>query len=85
MKMFLDSAKTDEIRHAIELWDIDGVTTNPSMIARSGKPIVELVGEICDAVEGPVSAEVAATSAGVVGRLLGAPPMSSDSPTTRPP
>ncbi len=62
MKLFVDSANVHEIRQLSATGLIDGVTTNPSMIAGSGRPILELVGEICEAVEGPVSAEVAATS-----------------------
>ena len=46
MKMFLDSAKTDEIRHAIEMWDVDGVTTNPRHVKDSGKPLRTVIEEI---------------------------------------
>lgn len=46
MKMFLDSAKTDEIRHAIDLWDVDGVTTNPRHVQDSGKPFRTVIEEI---------------------------------------
>ncbi len=48
MKMFLDSAKTDEIRQAIELWDVDGVTTNPRHVKDSGKPFRTVIAEIAD-------------------------------------
>jgi transaldolase len=48
MKMFLDSAKTDEIRHAIDLWDVDGVTTNPRHVKNSGKPFRTVIGEIAE-------------------------------------
>jgi transaldolase len=61
MKMFLDSAKTDEIRHAIELWDIDGVTTNPRHVKDSGKPFRTVLGEIAELFAGTekaVSVEV---------------------------
>ncbi|NLF79394.1 MAG: transaldolase [Chloroflexi bacterium] len=46
MKFFLDSAQADEIRHALEMWDIDGVTTNPRHVQVSGKPFVAVVREI---------------------------------------
>ncbi|MFP6864407.1 MAG: fructose-6-phosphate aldolase [Roseibacillus sp.] len=75
MKFFVDSATIEDIRELSATGLIDGVTTNPSMVANSGKPILELIGEICEAVEGPVSAEVAATSADKMireGLILGA-------------
>jgi transaldolase len=62
MKFFVDSANVDEIRELAATGLIDGVTTNPTFVAKSGRPILELIGEICEAVEGPVSAEVAASS-----------------------
>ena len=46
MKMFLDSAKTDEIRYALDLWDVDGVTTNPRHVKDSGKPFRTVIEEI---------------------------------------
>jgi transaldolase len=61
MKMFLDSAKTDEIKHALEMWDIDGVTTNPKHVMNSGKPFLAVIEEIADLVAGTdkaVSVEV---------------------------
>ena len=61
MKMFLDSAKTDEIRHALELWDVDGVTTNPRHVKESGKPFRTVIREIAELFAGtnkPVSVEV---------------------------
>jgi len=61
MKMFLDSAKTDEIKRAIEMWDIDGVTTNPRHVQSSGKPFLAVIEEIAELVAGtdkPVSVEV---------------------------
>ena len=57
MKMFLDSAKTDEIKRALEMWDIDGVTTNPTHVSKTGRPPIELYEEICSLVDGPVSLE----------------------------
>ncbi len=62
MKFFLDTANTDEIREANDLGVLDGVTTNPSLIAREGREHHELVREICEIVDGPVSAEVLATT-----------------------
>ena len=61
MKFFIDTANIDEIREANQLGLVDGVTTNPSLIAKSGRDFLEVVKEICDIVDGPVSAEVAAT------------------------
>lgn len=61
MKLFLDSAKTDEIRHALESWDIDGLTTNPKHVAASGKPFRKVLDEIAELFAGtskPVSVEV---------------------------
>jgi len=61
MQIFLDTADTDEIRARAHSGLVDGVTTNPSLIAASGADIFERIAEICDAVDGPVSAEVVAT------------------------
>jgi transaldolase len=61
MKLFLDSAQTGEIRHALEAWDIDGLTTNPRHIKNSGKPFLRVLDEIARLFEGtkkPVSVEV---------------------------
>ncbi len=58
MKIFIDTANIIEIKEAASLGVIDGVTTNPSLIAREKRPAVELLKEICAAVSGPVSAEV---------------------------
>ncbi|HKK36394.1 MAG TPA: fructose-6-phosphate aldolase [Paracoccaceae bacterium] len=63
MKFFVDTAEIDEIRALAATGMVDGVTTNPSLIARSGRDIAEVTKEICDLVPGPVSAEVAATEA----------------------
>jgi len=62
LKFFLDTANTDEIREANDLGVLDGVTTNPSLIAKEGREHHELVREICEIVDGPVSAEVLATT-----------------------
>ncbi len=63
MKFFLDTANVTEIREGIALGLVDGVTTNPSLIAKSGRPMLQVIAEICDVVEGPVSAEVTALDA----------------------
>lgn len=61
MKFFVDTADVSEINELNDLGLIDGVTTNPSLIMKSGRDIREVTKEICGIVEGPVSAEVAAT------------------------
>ncbi len=61
MKFFLDTADVDEIRNWNATGLIDGVTTNPSLILKSGRDIKEVLAEICDIVDGDVSGEVAAT------------------------
>jgi transaldolase len=60
MKFFVDTADIEAIRELNELGLVDGVTTNPSLILKSGRKIADVVEEICDAVDGPVSAEVVA-------------------------
>ncbi len=60
MKIFLDTANINEIREAVDLGVLDGVTTNPSLVAKEGKPFKEGILEICGVVNGPVSAEVTA-------------------------
>ncbi len=75
MKFFVDTADVAEIRELSESGLVDGVTTNPSLIAKAGRDFVEVVAEICAIVDGPVSAEVTATEAdGMVqeGRKLAA-------------
>lgn len=61
MKFFIDTADTAEIRDLAATGLVDGVTTNPSLVAKSGRPFLDVVREICEIVDGPVSAEVAAT------------------------
>ncbi|MDE3820140.1 fructose-6-phosphate aldolase [Sinorhizobium meliloti] len=61
MKFFVDTADIAEIRELAAAGVVDGVTTNPSLIAKTGRPIREIIKEICEAIEGPVSAEVTAT------------------------
>jgi transaldolase len=63
MKFFLDTANLDEIRKGAEWGIVDGVTTNPTLIAKEGKPIREQIKAICDIVDGPISAEVVAVNA----------------------
>ena len=64
MKFFVDTADTSEIKALAASGLLDGVTTNPSLIAKSGRRILDVVAEICALVEGPVSAEVAVEIAG---------------------
>jgi len=63
MKFFIDTANIDEIKKAWELGVIDGVTTNPSLIAKEGKDPQEIFAAICKVVDGPISAEVVGTTA----------------------
>ena len=63
MKLFIDTANVAEISEAASWGILDGVTTNPSLVAREGRSYHELVAEICRQVQGPVSAEVLATDA----------------------
>jgi transaldolase len=67
MKLFIDSANLDEIREAASWGIIDGVTTNPSLIAKEGRDFIETIHTICGLVDGPISAEVIApTAAGMI-------------------
>ncbi len=61
MKFFVDTAEIADIRDLAETGLLDGVTTNPSLVAKSGRQFIDLVKEICEVVDGPVSAEVAST------------------------
>ena len=63
MKFFIDTADVAEIRDLASTGLVDGVTTNPSLVAKSGRDFFEVVREICEIVPGPVSAEVTATDA----------------------
>ena len=63
MKIFIDTANVDEIRRANELGVICGVTTNPSLIAREGRDFIEVIKEISQIVDGPISAEVVSLKA----------------------
>ena len=62
MKIFLDTANVNEIREAASLGVLDGVTTNPSLVAREGRDFVETIKEIAMIVDGPISAEVVSTT-----------------------
>ena len=74
MKFFVDTAEIDAIAELNDLGMVDGVTTNPSLIMKSGRDILDVTKEICALVSGPVSAEVTATDAETMiaeGRKLG--------------
>ena len=75
MKFFLDTADVAEIRELAETGLVDGVTTNPSLVAKSGRDFITVLKEICAVVKGPVSAEVTATDVAAMldeGRKLAA-------------
>ncbi|MDH3358821.1 MAG: fructose-6-phosphate aldolase [Desulfobacteraceae bacterium] len=61
MKFFIDTANIDEIKEANDMGMVDGVTTNPSLIAKEGRDFEEIIKEICEIVDGPISAEVVST------------------------
>ena len=61
MKFFIDTANINEIKEANAMGMVDGVTTNPSLIAKEGRDFEEIIKEICDIVDGPISAEVVST------------------------
>ncbi len=63
MKFFIDTANIEEIKEAVAMGMVDGVTTNPSLIAREGRDFHEVITEICGLVKGPVSAEVVSLDA----------------------
>ena len=58
MKIFIDTANIQEIKEAVSFGVIDGVTTNPSLVAKENRPALDILKEICSVIEGPVSAEV---------------------------
>ena len=73
MRIFIDTADTTELETAFATGLVDGVTTNPSLIAKSGRDFKAVIGEICEMTDGPVSAEVASTEAETMlkeGRVL---------------
>ena len=61
MKFFIDTANINEIKEANDMGMVDGVTTNPSLIAKEGRDFEEIIKEICKIVDGPISAEVVST------------------------
>jgi len=63
MKFFIDTANIDEIKEASKMGMADGVTTNPSLISKEGRDFEEVITEICEIVDGPISAEVISTDA----------------------
>lgn len=63
MKLFIDTANVDEIREAASWGILDGVTTNPSLVAKTGRDFQEVIAEICGIVDGPINAEVISTEA----------------------
>jgi transaldolase len=63
MKFFLDTANLDDIKRAVEWGIVDGVTTNPSLIAKEGRPVTDQIARICDLIDGDVSAEVVSLDA----------------------
>jgi transaldolase len=63
MKFFIDTANIDEIKKGVEMGLVDGVTTNPSLVAKEDKPFEEIITEICKIVDGPISAEVVSLEA----------------------
>ncbi len=63
MQLFLDTTDTAVLKDLVATGLVDGVTTNPTLIAKSGRPMTEVIAEICDLVEGPVSAEAVAVDA----------------------
>ncbi len=63
MKFFIDTANIDEIKRGVEMGMVDGVTTNPSLVAKEDKPFVDILKEICQVVDGPVNAEVVSLEA----------------------
>jgi len=63
MKFFIDTANIDEIKKGVELGMVDGVTTNPSLVAKEQRPFSEILADICAIVDGPISAEVVSLDA----------------------
>ncbi|HJX31197.1 MAG TPA: fructose-6-phosphate aldolase [Thermodesulfobacteriota bacterium] len=61
MKFFIDTADINEIKTAVAYGLVDGVTTNPSLVSKTGKDLMTVLKEICDVVEGPINAEVVST------------------------
>lgn len=63
VKFFIDTANLDEIKKGVAMGMVDGVTTNPSLVAKEDKPFEEIISDICKVVDGPVSAEVVSLEA----------------------
>lgn len=63
MKFFIDTANIDDIKKGVEMGMVDGVTTNPSLVAKEDKPFTDIIKEICELVDGPVNAEVVSLEA----------------------
>lgn len=63
MKFFIDTANIDEIKRGVDMGMVDGVTTNPSLIAKENRPFIDILKDICDVVDGPISAEVVSLEA----------------------
>ncbi|MFP7753915.1 fructose-6-phosphate aldolase [Thermodesulfobacteriota bacterium B35] len=63
MKFFIDTANIDEIKKGLEIGMVDGVTTNPSLVAKEQRPFIDILNDICAIVDGPVSAEVVSLDA----------------------
>ena len=63
MKFFIDTANIEDIKKGVEMGMVDGVTTNPSLVAKEDKPFTDILKEICEIVDGPVSAEVVSLEA----------------------
>ena len=66
MKFFIDTANIEEIKKAVAMGMVDGVTTNPSLIAKEGRDFIEIIKDICELVDGPISAEVVSLDADVM-------------------
>jgi transaldolase len=66
MRFFIDSAEPDEVREACDWGLVDGVTTNPSLIAKTGRPYQDVLRELCQIVDGPISVEVVAQDAAIM-------------------
>jgi transaldolase len=84
VKIFADTADVNEIRRLAAMGLVDGVTTNPSLVARTGRDYADVVKEICGVVDGPISAEVIATEAGAMVEASGWRPSIRTSSSRRP-
>ena len=85
MKLFLDTADVAVIKDMVPTGMVDGVTTNPSLIAKSGRNIAEVIAEICALVEGPISAEAVATDFETMVRTASRPAAHPDLPAAAAP